>query len=110
MALHRHPDGRRQGKEDARDDSTAADDRRRGGPSDGGLFLAFDLNCIIGTSSCSSSASYGTLTLTANTSGLTSVLCAGDRYDPRRAGPAPSSVLGFNLGDGLRHALGQRVR
>jgi PEP-CTERM motif-containing protein len=34
-----------------------------------GEALTFDLNCIIGNSSCSSSASYGTLTLTANTSG-----------------------------------------
>ena len=35
-----------------------------------GEALTFDLNCIIGNSSCTSSASYGTLTLTANTSGV----------------------------------------
>jgi hypothetical protein len=34
-----------------------------------GEALTFDLSCIIGNSSCSPSASYGTLTLTANTSG-----------------------------------------
>jgi hypothetical protein len=34
-----------------------------------GEALTFDLNCIIGNSSCSPSASYGTVTLTGNTSG-----------------------------------------
>jgi hypothetical protein len=36
---------------------------------DRGEALTFDLNCIIGNSSCTPSASYGTLTLTTNTSG-----------------------------------------
>src|SRR3970040_1426819 len=59
--------------------------------------LTFDLNRIIGNSSCSSSASYGTLTLTANTSGAnTAVDIKVDLVGPGDGTP-DSGQKGLNL-------------